>query len=398
VTLLQEQRTSNGAGATSGTATGPTVGSVSRRARGPVLVAVALVLVGVAAGLLAGAGQGGRLDPDSYAPGGARAVAELLRAGGVPVQRAQTVDEVVAVDRTDRLVVVPLPQALTDSELAALGRLAASLVVVGPSESALQALDLPVRAGPVVEVEQRRPACALPVAGRAGDVDLGGGTYEAEGVPAAGCYAASGRATLLHLPALGVTLLGDGAPLTNDRLDERGNAALALGVLGQANRVVWLVPRPGRAVPPGEQPPLSDLVADELKLGALWLLVTAAVLALWRARRLGPVVEEPLPVVVRAAEAVEGRGRLYRAAGARARAAEALRAATRDRAAGRVGLGLGATQEQVVAAAAERTGSDPRAIGALLYGGPPPDDAALLRLAGDLRRLEGILTREATRP
>ena len=44
-------------------------------------------------------------------------------------------------------------------------------------------------------------------------------------------------------------LLGDGTALTNDRLDERGNAALALGLLGERpGGVLWLVPRPGRAV------------------------------------------------------------------------------------------------------------------------------------------------------
>ncbi len=63
----------------------------------------------------------------------------------------------------------------------------------------------------------------------------------------------------------------------------------------------------------------------------LQLAVAVVLLALWRARRLGPVVPESLPVVVRAAEATEGRGRMYRRAGARDRAAGRLRAATRTR-------------------------------------------------------------------
>ena len=53
--------------------------------------------------------------------------------------------------------------------------------------------------------------------------------------------------------------------------------------------------------------------------------------ALWRGRRLGPLVAERLPAVVRAAETVEGHGRLYRARSPRGQAAAALRDAARGR-------------------------------------------------------------------
>lgn len=376
------------------TAAGPTVRTVTRSARGPVLVGVGLALVAIVLTVLSATGRGGRLDPESFTPGGSRAVAELLRDADVPVDRVETVDEVVAADRTDVTVVVPFPQALAPTELEVLEGLAARLVLVGAGQPVLDLLQVPVEAGPPADVEQRQPACELPVARLAGDADLGGTTYVADGVEAVGCYSTSGRATLLTVPAEGLVLLGDGTPLTNDRLDNRGNAALALGLLGDTNRVAWLIPRPGRDLPPGASPPLSDLVPDEIKLGALWLLVVAGVLALQRGRRLGRVVEEPLPVVVRAAEAVEGRSRLYRAAGARGTAAEALRAATRDRVAHRVGLPLHADRSALAPVVAERTGRDPAAVDALLYGGPPADDTALVRLAADLRTLENALTQE----
>lgn len=380
------------------TATGPTVRSGWQRARGPVLVGLALVLVGVVLGVLSSTGPGGRLDPDSFTPGGSRALAELLRDRDIPVDRVDSVEAVLAADRTDTTVIVPLPQALAQSELEQLARVASRLLVVGAQQSALDALGVSVAAGPEAEVEQRRPACDLPAAQVAGPVDLGGVTYTANGIAAAGCYSTSGRATLLVVPSRGLTLLGDGAPLTNDRLDDRGNAALALGLLADTNRVVWLVPQPGRAIPEGEQPPLSDLIADEIKVAALWLLLVVGVLALWRARRLGRVVEEPLPVVVRAAEAVEGRARLYRAAGARGTAGEALRTATRDRVTRRVGLPAGADRGSVVQVVAERTGTEPAAVDALLYGGAPADDPALVRLAADLRSLEQALTQEVAGP
>lgn len=380
------------------TATGPTVTSTARSARGPALAVGALVLVGILTGVLSVAGEGGRLDPSSYTPAGSRAVAELLRARGVQVERVDTLDAVVAADRTDTTVVVPFPQGLAQSEVELLAGLAAPLVVIGAEQPVLDVLEAPVDVGRSADVERRQPACQLPVAQRAGDVDLGGPTYEAEGVQAVGCYSTSGRATLLVVPSQGLTLLGDGRPLTNERLDDRGNAALAVGLLGQTNRVVWLIPRPGRPLPEGEQPPLSSLIADEIKTGALWLLIVIAVLALWRARRLGRVVEEPLPVVVRAAEAVEGRSRLYRASGARGSAAEALRTATRDRVARRVGMPVGAERVAVVEGVAERVGRDPADVDGLLYGGPPADDPALVRLADDLRMLEQTLTQEVAGP
>ena len=372
------------------TATGPTVRSAARSTRGPLLVALAVVLAGVLVGVLAVSGSGGRLDVASYSPGGARAVAELLRARGVQVDRVDSVSGVLAQAGPDATVVLPVPEALADVELEQLAALPTPVLVVAAQQEDLDLLGIDADAGADVDVERRQPACELPAAQLAGEVEIGGTSYEAATGPSVGCYASGGRATLLQLPEQRVTLLGDGSLLTNDQLDEAGHAALALGLLGAGERVLWLVPQPGRAVA-GDRPQLSDLLADQVPAGALWLLVLAGVVALWRARQLGRVVEEPLPVVVRAAEAVEGRARLYRAAGARETAAEALRAATRDRVVRRVGLPPGAGQPAVVELVAERSGSDPAVLSALLYGGAPADDPALVRLADDLRTLESSL-------
>jgi hypothetical protein len=372
------------------TATGPTVRSAARSTRGPLLVALAVVLAGVLVGVLAVSGSGGRLDVASYSPGGARAVAELLRARGVQVDRVDSVSGVLAQAGPDATVVLPVPEALADVELEQLAALPTPMLVVAAQQEDLDLLGIDADAGADVGVERRQPACELPAAQLAGEVEIGGTSYEAATGPSVGCYASGGRATLLQLPEQRVTLLGDGSLLTNDQLDEAGHAALALGLLGAGERVLWLVPQPGRAVA-GDRPQLSDLLADQVPAGALWLLVLAGVVALWRARQLGRVVEEPLPVVVRAAEAVEGRARLYRAAGARETAAEALRAATRGRVVRRVGLPPGAGQPAVVELVAERSGSDPAVLSALLYGGAPADDPALVRLADDLRTLESSL-------
>ena len=129
-------------------------------------------------------------------------------------------------------------------------------------------------------------------------------------------------------------------------------------------------------------------------MGLAQLAIAVLLLALWRARRLGPVVAEPLPVVVRAAEAVEGAGpalptgrcagpgRRGTAHGVRARLVPAL------------GLPRRAEPTAVVAAVAARSSRPAAEVGALLYGAAPADDASLVRLADALDDLE----REARRP
>jgi hypothetical protein len=128
-------------------------------------------------------------------------------------------------------------------------------------------------------------------------------------------------------------------------------------------------------------------------LVAAELAVALLLAALWRARRFGPLVAEPLPVVVRASETVEGHGRLYLARRARGRAAEALRAATLARITTRLGLPRATPAGVTCQELAARTGRDPGEIQAILFGPAPRDDAALVSLAGALDTLEGqVLT------
>jgi hypothetical protein len=118
----------------------------------------------------------------------------------------------------------------------------------------------------------------------------------------------------------------------------------------------------------------------------------------WRARRLGRVVTEPLPVTVRAAEAVEGRARLYRRARARGHAADVLREATRARIAGLVGntaatSASGTARAVLVTAVAARTGRPAVQVDELLYGPAPVDDSAMIELARALDACEAEVRR-----
>jgi hypothetical protein len=115
---------------------------------------------------------------------------------------------------------------------------------------------------------------------------------------------------------------------------------------------------------------------------------------LWRGRRLGPLVVEPLPVVVKAVESTQGRGRLYRRVRDREHAAGILREATRRRLGNHLRLPPDTGSEELVHAVTRATGRPPDALRGLLETGSVPDDTALTRLAHELAALE----REVHRP
>jgi len=190
-------------------------------------------------------------------------------------------------------------------------------------------------------------------------------------------------------------VFGSAVTFANSRLDDDGDAALGLGMLGQSRRVQWLLPRPPTQ-PPADQRHrgLLDLLPDRVLWAFAQLVLAVIVLALWRGRRLGPVVVEPLPVTVRATETVRGRARLMRAARARDTAAAALRDASTARLRELLGLGRDATRGSVAAAAATRSGQSSAEVAQLLDGAAPPDDASLVSLAARLDRLEDAVRRQ----
>ncbi len=378
-----------------------------RTSRAPVLLGALLLVASVGIALLSARGTSGRLDPSSYEPEGSRALAQLLRAEGVTVRELRTVGAAEDAARAATTLLITDPDLIPPRSLDRLAGKAASTVLVAPGQDALAAFAPRLAVTGTADVERRAPGCGLPAATAAGDADLGGLTYSTLATPTGQesgasvlCYQDDGGGTLARAGAVGgtgtrtgprtgsVTVLGTGTPLTNDHLDRVGNAALALALLGEQRELVWYRPSLGDPALKGGQKPLLTLIPTPVKLAAVQLFVGVVLIALWRGRRLGPVVAEPLPVVVRAAEATEGRARLYRRAGARDRAAEALRAATLARVAPRFGLGPASDPAAVTEALTRRTGRSPQAAADLLYGAAPTDDAALVALADELDALE----------
>jgi hypothetical protein len=375
-----------------------------RQWRAPAAVVLLVLLGGLVVALLqVRPPVTGPLDPDDTGPVGAHALVALLQARGQTVTRAGSAGEAAALAGSPgTTLVITSPQELSRPDLAMLARVPARLLLVAPGKDALDALAPGVSlAGPAEPVRNLPPRCALPGAVQAGAADLGGLLLRSAAPGAGHCYPPAaatppGFSFLLSYEARGhrITVLGSTAPLANDDLGATGNAALALNLLAAGPRIVWLVPgpRPVTAGQPGRRP-LTALIPGQVYAVVIQLGVVVLLLALWRARRLGPLVTEPLPVVVRACETVEGHGRLYRSRRARDRAAAAFREAALERIVTRLGLPRGVTADAACQELASRTGRDGGEIRAVLFGPVPGDDAALVQLAADLDALEGqVLT------
>ncbi|PZR54379.1 DUF4350 domain-containing protein [Xylanimonas oleitrophica] len=368
-----------------------------RRARWTVLVLAAVALVVGALAVSRPPTSSVPYAPDSTTPEGSRALAQVLERQGVTVEHVTTVAEAVraAVPGTT-LLVAPAP-LMTDDQALSLAAVEADLLLLRPGGTLLRAAsggaaDVGWSSGSRTVLA---PGCELPAAQAAGPVEMSAGLL-LEGSGATACYTRGESHGLVHLDDGGrtVTALWDPGVIRNDRMLDDGTAALALWLAGDDDRLVWLVQDPYDASTgddvdasgDGVLPPWTGAVG-------LWALLCVVVAAVWRARRLGPLVAEDLPVVVPAAEATRGRGRLYRRARAHGHAAAALRAATADRAAGRLGVPRSADPTTLVDAVVRATGSDPTTVADLLYGPPPADDAALAALARRLDELESEVHR-----
>jgi len=359
------------------TSVSPDARRIWRAARAPVLIALVIMVATIVAVFAKGSGQHGELDPASADPNGSRALATLLQQQGVRITTTRTVEETRRALAADpqATVLVTAPGLVDPATLAEVRTRAAEAVLVAPSADTLDLLLPGAFVTGQSELGVRSPGCTVAAAVAAGNAVVGGTEYQAHGRDRS-CYDGS------LLQAGTTTLLGTNAPLTNDKLGQEGDAALAMRLLGKHATLVWYLPSPSDPASGVPQQSLIDLVPRPWLFGAIQVAIAAVLFALWRMRRLGPVVTEPLPVVVRAAETVEGRARLYR--GSPSYAAQVLREATIARLLPVLGLGTGAESAAVLAAITARCGRD---AGALLYGPAPEDDASLVRLAGELDQL-----------
>ncbi len=349
-----------------------------------IVALLAIVLVSVLSAHLTAPRTGGLMEAGSTAPDGAHALVTLLGEHGVEVVVAEDVETVAAAARPDTLILIAQTFFLFDEDgLDRLAGLPGDRLLVAPTAGTRERLAPTVRPDGSLQFGGR-PNCDLREAVTAGDVQFGisDSFRRANDLPAIRCY----DGALLRYTDTGrtITVVGSSEFMTNAGLLGHGSAALALNLAGTHDRVIWYAPQRIEGESGGEAS-LLDLAPPQVAWVVLQLCVLVAVLAWWRGRRLGPLVAERLPVVVRASETVEGRARLYRSHRARDRAAEALRTATLTRLAPRLGLGRNATPPAVAQAVAQRTGTD---CGAVLFGPAPDTDTELLTLAHQLDDLE----------
>ncbi|MEO3746373.1 DUF4350 domain-containing protein [Plantactinospora sp. B5E13] len=242
-----------------------------------------------------------------------------------------------------------------------------------------------------------------------------------------------------------MVVVGASDPFRNDRIDEWHNRDLAAGLLGVHRRVLWLDlagpepvppahpdgelewspppggydPAPGsgdgdgsgsgpsqgsegsqpwqpeqrqqpddrRADGPDNRNPLADAFPPWFWALLVQLALALLIAALWRSRRLGPPVPEPLPVTVPAAETTIGRGRLYHRARAYGPTAGILRAAALHRLGPVLNLTPETPEAEVVRVVAANTGRSPDDVHHLLFGPDPTSNPELLDLARALDHL-----------
>lgn len=387
------------------------------------------------------------LAPASTAGLGGSKLAERLRQRGVTVERvARTPDALISAHRGRATLFIPAPDLLHAHYLRMLKLMPATttVVLVRPSGHALDRGLLP--AGVRDETWTARtvpPACAHPVATAAGPATALRTSYVGEtSLVTDRCYA--GGLVRTRFSGTTLTLVGATEPFRNDRIDEPGNAALAVGLLATAPRVVWLdthraepgpafdnrtgldespapaslgpgspdpdfpvydpggtgpgQPRPGEGDSPGGAAGSNEPGLHDLFPAAAWTVLALALLAALlaafaRSRRLGAPVPEPLPVLVPSTETVTGRGRLYQRSQDRGAALAVLRVAARAKLARLLDQPSDASREELAAAVADHTGDPTEDIDDLLYGRSPTDDAALVTAAAALEALVAAVTR-----
>ena len=379
----------------------PTIRVATRRALFWIISAVSVVLIAVIALATTGSStKGVPFSATNAAPAGSKAIAEVLRERGVDVSVPTTLAGAKATlsgSTRSTLFLVDPNGHLDRTQLRALASRAAHVIVLSPTYSQIAALAPEVGLAGVVGRNSLSAGCDLPAARAAGRVSGTGSGFRVldRGPHTTACFA-SGTDTFsvvdISRAAQHVTVIGTTDAFDNEHVAQRGNAALALTLLGDNDRLVWYLPTIDDSSASG--PTIAQLTPAWVGAASALLIVVAIAAAFWRGRRLGPLVIENLPVVVRASETMEGRARLYQRGAARLRALDSLRIGSISRLATQCGLPRLATVDDVIAAVAAITARDTAVIRSLLLTADPHSDRELVRLSDELLDLERAVARD----
>ena len=381
-----------------------TPGAALRRRRGLIVVAVILVLAVIALFVIrsSASASNARLDITNPAPQGSRAVAQVLGQHGVSVVATDSLRATRAAVTSphDTTILVFDPDTfMTSAQRTALLGLGTDVVVVEPELLALD--EFAPSLGLAGEISGTFSAgCDVIAATEAGTVTGAGLGYRSVSRDRSerDCFTKKNISGLVQLSEGGrtITVLGLGSTLENGTIASRGDAALALNLLGAHPNLVWYLSTYAE-LQGGATRSIADLTPDWVTPLLILLAIASLAALFWRGRRFGPVVVENLPVVVRASETMEGRARLYSRANARLRALDALRIGTIDRLSRLIGLPRAASLDEVVDAVAAVLGRDRGEVASLLLDAIPSNDAALVHFSDLLLRLEADIAAAVAR-
>jgi len=358
------------------------------------------VLIIVVIGMLfnGSASLGGGLEADNAGPAGAKGVAEVLRQQGVDVTITSTLDateDAITDPATTTLFLYDRDAFLNEEQYEKATGLADTLVLLDPSYMAVDAAAPSVALAGLAEGTVTAQ-CDVFAATQADEIASDGVGFRIVGddALAEGCFPSNEKGSddvyslvRIEEPAKTVSVLGSVSALSNEFIGDRGNASLALNLLGENKSLVWYIPGIGDLL--GETAPtLGELSPPWVTPTILAILLGGITAAIWRGRRFGPLVIENLPVVVRASETMRGRARLYQANSSRLHALDALRIGTVTRLAAACGLPRVADVDDVIATVARVSGRDIHSVRSLLLDAHPETDRELVSLSDDLLELE----------
>lgn len=379
-----------------------------RASRFWILLLVLVLAVALMATFTRSGGDGASLSPKNPAPGGAQAVAEVLREQGVAIHPTNHLDDTI------RELKQAGPSAtlffsdpngwLQEAQLKRLDQAGGHTVLAAPSFETLQVFAPGIRSAGRVSAPDGGSSldarCEVPAAIAAGTISAGGLSYRGgsvcfprpdsaeSGSPGSPATSTDQAGSLAVSADNTVNVLGYPQLLSNGEILEHGNAALALHLLGQNRDLIWYQPTIDDLASGNQPQDPSALLPPWVPALALWLLVVGLLAAYWRGRRMGPLVAEPLPVVVRSTETADGRARLYQDSQSISRAAQNLRSAAMVRIAAHLRLGTNADTVAVVAAVVRVTGQPVPEVDRLLRSFSPANESELVHWAQELDALE----------
>lgn len=214
---------------------------------------------------------------------------------------------------------------------------------------------------PVVDQVEAGETCQLEAAREAGNIaTIRSGVVLAE--DATGCFALDETATGDQQQAYayaetagGSMVFADWRMLSNAGLYDNGTATLATWALGQSDTVVWF--QPDFSLDPDQDGDLSPVqLPDWVRMGIVWAVIVTGIALFYIGRRNGPVVTEPLPAEVSAAETTVGRGRMYAKAKHYGHAMTMLQQASLQRLARALQLGGRTPQDAILTETAAQLG------------------------------------------